>query len=50
MSSIIRFRGNWNDDDVFDQIDIVAALQTGNYLLGPYAEGTVEVVFADMAL
>ena len=49
MSSIIRFRGNWNDD-VFDQLDIVAALQTGNYLLGPYAAGTVEVVFADMAL
>ena len=29
--------GDWNVDGVFDQMDIVAALQTGNYLQGPYA-------------
>jgi hypothetical protein len=26
--------GNWNADVVFDQEDIAAALQTGNYLQG----------------
>ena len=30
-------QGDWNGDGVFDQLDIVAALQTGNYLQGPYA-------------
>lgn len=29
--------GDWNNDGVFDQLDIVAASQTGNYLRGPYA-------------
>jgi hypothetical protein len=29
--------GNWNRDGVFDQLDIVATLQTNNYLQGPSA-------------
>ena len=35
--------GDWNRDGVFDQLDIVAALQTGNYLQRPYA--AVDAVF-----
>ena len=26
--------GEWNDDGIFDQLDIVAAMQTGTYLAG----------------
>ena len=29
--------GDWNSDGVFDHLDIVAALVTGNYLAGSYA-------------
>ncbi len=29
--------GDWNGDGLFNQLDIIAALQTGNYLQGPYA-------------
>jgi hypothetical protein len=36
--------GDWNGDGVFDQSDIVAALQTGNFRQGPYA--AVDAVFA----
>ena len=35
-------QGDWNGDGVFDQLDIVAALQTGNYLQGPYATAAVD--------
>ena len=28
--------GDWNADGVFTQVDIIAALATGNYLQGPY--------------
>ena len=28
--------GDWTGDGVFSQLDVVAALQTGNYLRGPY--------------
>ena len=38
--------GDWNDDGVFDQYDIVAALQTGNYLQGSYAACAADGVFA----
>ncbi len=30
-------QGDWNRDGVFNQLDLIAALQTGNYLQGPYA-------------
>ena len=30
--------GDWNDDGVFNRLDVVAALATGNYLAGPYRE------------
>ena len=39
--------GDWNNDGVFNQSDIVAALQTGNYLQGPYA--AVDDAFAGVA-
>ena len=31
------FEGDGNGDGVFDHEEIVAVLQTGNYLQGPYA-------------
>ena len=30
--------GDWNSDGVFDQLDIVAALQWGNYVSTPNAD------------
>ncbi len=36
--------GDWNSDGAFDQKDIVAALQTGNHLRGPYAALAVDAV------
>ena len=30
-------QGDFNGDDLFSQLDLVAALQTGNYLQGAYA-------------
>ena len=36
--------GDWNGDSVFNQLDIVAALQTGAYLQGPVA--AVDAAFA----
>jgi hypothetical protein len=40
--------GNWNDDFVFDQNDIVAALTSGVFLTGPYqAISTVPFVASD---
>ena len=32
--------------NLFDQLDLVAALQTGNYLKGPYAARAADEVFA----
>ena len=29
--------GDWTGDGVFDSLDLITALQTGNYLQGPYA-------------
>ncbi len=50
-------QGDWNNDGVFDQLDIVAALQTGNYLQGPYAslaksdrDAEVDAVFDELGL
>ncbi len=49
--------GDWNSDGIFDQLDIVAALQTGNYLQGPYAslaksarDAEVDAVFDELGL
>ena len=36
--------GDWNEDGVFDQLDIVVALQTGTYLPDP---NPVDVWFGD---
>ena len=43
-------QGDWNGDGVFDQLDIVAALQTGNYVLGPDTGGEypLDALFAEM--
>ena len=30
-------QGDWTGDGLFDQLDLVAALQTGGYLQGPLA-------------
>ena len=38
--------GDWDGDGLFSQIDIVAALQTGNYLQGPYASLALDQVKA----
>ena len=38
-------QGDWDGDGAFDQLDIVAALQTGNYLQGPYV--AVDAVFSE---
>lgn len=38
--------GDWTGDGVFDQADIVTALQTGNHIQGPYA--AADSVFAGM--
>ena len=37
--------GDWNADVVFDQADIIAALQSGNYRQGPYATSAADAVF-----
>ncbi len=49
--------GDWNRDGVFNQLDLIAALQTGNYLQGPYASlaesariADVDVVFDEVGL
>ncbi len=46
--------GDWTGNGVFDQLDIIAALQTGNYLQGPSAslaksdrDAEVDAVFND---
>ena len=50
-------QGDWNNDGIFNQLDIVAALQTGNYLQGPCAslaksdrDAEVDAVFDDVGL
>ncbi len=50
-------QGDWNGDGIFDQDDIIAALQTGNYLQGPYAslaksdrDADVDAVFDELGL
>ena len=49
--------GDWNNDGIFNQLDIVAALQPGNYLQGPYArlaksdrDAEVDAVFDELGL
>ncbi len=49
--------GDWNGDGLFNQLDIIAALQTGNYLQGPYAslaksdrDADVDAVFEEVGL
>ena len=37
--------GDANSDGRFDQLDVVAALQTGNYLQGPYAAPAADAVW-----
>lgn len=38
-------QGDWNSDGVFNQLDVIAALQTGNFLQGPYAVQAVDSRF-----
>ena len=45
--------GDWNGDGVFDNLDVLAALQTGNYLQGTYAakdlpSGDISSLLSDM--
>ncbi len=49
--------GDWDGDGIFDRLDIIAALQTGNYLQGPYAslvksdrDAEVDAVFDEVGL
>ena len=42
--------GDWNLDRVFDQLDLVAALQSGNYRQGPYAAITTPARYGSTAL
>ena len=49
--------GDWNNDGIFNQLDLVDALLTGNYLQGPYAslaksvrDAEVDAVFDELGL
>jgi hypothetical protein len=42
--------GDWTGDGVFDQRDVVAALQTGSYQSGPYAAGAIDTLFAKLGV
>ncbi len=49
--------GDWNNDGLFDQLDILIALQTGNYLQGPLTslaksdrDAEVDAVFDEVGL
>ena len=48
---------DWTGDGIFNQLDLVAALQTGNYLQGSYASlaksdraADVDAVFDEVGL
>ncbi len=50
-------QGDWNGDGLFNQADIVAALQTGNYLQRSFAslarsdrDAEVDAVFDELGL
>ncbi len=50
-------QGHCNSDSLFDQLDILLALQTGNYLQGPYAslaksdrDADVDAMFDEVGL